>query len=141
MLDELGIVEAVEYLVYEHRKEGGPEIEFDHDLACGRLAPPLESAIFRIVQESLQNACRHSRSDRIHVALGKRDDRIHIDVRDWGIGFNVDGVAEQRFGLQGIRERVRLLDGQVTIESAPAKGTHISVELPLIDGTGEDAEL
>ena len=69
VLDEFGVVEAVQYLVYEHRRHGGPEIEFDHDMAGERLAPPLENAIFRIVQESLNNACRHSRSDRIHVSL------------------------------------------------------------------------
>ena len=105
VLDESGIVEAVHYLICEQRKDGGPEIEFDHDSPCQRLAPPLESAIFRIIQESLQNACRHSRSDRIHVALRNRDGRIHIDVRDWGVGFHVDEVAQRRFGLQGIRER------------------------------------
>ena len=94
----------------------------------------MENAIFRIVQESLNNACRHSRSDRIRVALARRGDRICIDVRDWGVGFDPSAVAEQRFGLQGIRERVRLLDGRVAIESAPAQGTHISVELPLAGG-------
>ncbi len=134
ILDELGIVEAIEYLVCERRLEGGPEIEFDHDLAPRRLAPPLQNAVFRIVQESLSNACRHSRSRRIHVALRERDGRIHISVRDWGVGFNPDDVQQRRFGLQGIRERVRLLDGRVAIESAPDEGTHISVELPLAGG-------
>ena len=133
VLDELGIAEAVEYLICEHRQQGGPEIEFEHDLAGQRLAPPLESAVFRIVQESLQNACRHSHSDKIHVALRKRDNRIHIDVRDWGIGFHVDGVAEHRFGLQGIRERVRLLGGKFRIRSKPGEGATIIVELSIVE--------
>ena len=131
MLDEFGVVEAIQNLVYEQNKDGGPEIEFEHDMAGERFPPPLENAIFRIVQESLNNACRHSRSDRIRVALTRRDNRICIDVRDWGVGFDSSAVEEQRFGLQGIRERVRLLDGSMAIESAPGKGTHISVELPL----------
>jgi signal transduction histidine kinase len=140
ILDELGVVEAVEYLVCERRLEGGPEIEFEHDLACPRLAPPLQNTVFRIVQESLSNACRHSRSRRIHVALRESDGRIHISVRDWGVGFNPDDVQRQRFGLQGIRERVRLFDGRVVIESAPNEGTHVSVELPLAGGDGDAPE-
>jgi PAS domain S-box-containing protein len=137
ILDEAGIIEAIEYLVCEHRQRGAPEIEFEHDVSFARLAPPLESAVFRIVQESLQNACRHSRSQRVRVTLAQRDRRIFIDVRDWGVGFDPDAVAEQRFGLQGIRERVRLLEGNVTIQSAPADGTLISVELPVVEAPNE----
>lgn len=135
ILDESGIIEAIDYLIYEHGKLGGPRIEFVHNVAFERLAPPLESALFRITQESLQNACRHSRSDRVRVEMTQVDSRILLNVRDWGVGFSPDTVEEQRFGLQGIRERVRLLDGHVVIESAPGKGTLISVELPLVDPT------
>jgi beta-phosphoglucomutase len=131
ILDEMGVFEAVQYLIYEHRKNGGPEIEFDHNMGGERFPPPLENAIFRIVQESLNNARRHSRSDRVGVSIIRREDYIYIDVRDWGIGFDVGAIEEQRFGLQGIRERVRLLDGSVAIESTPREGTHISVKLPL----------
>jgi PAS domain S-box-containing protein len=135
ILDESGIVEAIAYLACEHRGQDGPKIEFAPDVAFDRLAPPLETAIFRIVQESLQNACRHSHSDKIRIELRQRGDRIFIDIWDWGVGFNPEVVEEQRFGLQGIRERVRLLDGRATIESAPGQGTHIAVELPLVDAT------
>lgn len=131
VLDEQGIVEAIQYLIYEHIEASGQEIEFQHDMPSERLAPPLESAVFRIVQESLQNACRHSGSRRIHVSLAHREGRLHIGVRDWGVGFRPNDVSEQRFGLQGIRERVRLLDGRTTIESTPNEGTHVRVELPL----------
>ena len=139
ILDESGVIRAIEYLVCEDGKYDGPTIEFAHDVAFERLAPPLESAIFRIVQESLHNACRHSRSDRIRVELVQHGDRIHIDIRDWGVGFCTETVEEQRFGLQGIRERVRLLDGRIVIDSAPGKGTHIAVELPLVDSAGGPA--
>jgi beta-phosphoglucomutase len=139
ILDEMGVLDAVEYLIYEHRKQGGPEIEFDRDATGERLPPPLENAVFRIVQESLNNACRHSRSDRIHVSIVRRDGRILIDVRDWGVGFDPGTVEEHRFGLQGIRERARLLEGSVVIESAPGKGTHVAVELPLAGVEGAQA--
>jgi PAS domain S-box-containing protein len=140
ILDELGIVEAVQYLIYENQDSGGPEIDFDHELASARLATPMENAIFRIVQESLQNACRHSHSDRIHISLVQRNNCMHIDVRDWGVGFDPNAVEEHRFGLQGIRERVRLLDGRVSIESTANQGTHISVELPLVDSVADASE-
>ena len=132
ILDEAGIVEAVEYLVCESRQPGGPEIDFAHDVAFDRVAPPLETAVFRIVQESLRNACRYSRSPRILVNLVERDRWLFLEIRDWGVGFNPDRVAEQRFGLQGIRERVRLLGGRITIESAANAGTRIAVELPML---------
>jgi PAS domain S-box-containing protein len=139
ILDEAGIVEAVEYLVCECSRPEGPTIEFQHDLPGGRLAPPLESALFRIIQESLHNACRHSRSPHVRVSLVRRDGSVRVEVRDWGIGFDTSAVEEQRFGLRGIRERVRLLDGRVSIESSPGKGACVSVELPLtgdLDGHG-----
>ena len=105
ILNEAGIIEAVDYLICEHRQHGGPQIDFHQDVAFARLAPPLESAIFRIIQESLQNACRHSQSPRVRVSLIQSNHRVCIEVQDWGIGFEPNAIRENRFGLQGIRER------------------------------------
>ncbi len=133
ILDEFGIVAALDYLVCEHGQEGGPQIEFSHDVRFDRLAPPLEIAVFRIAQESLTNACRHSRSEKVRVELIQRGDRVCIGVSDWGVGFEPAEVEEHRFGLRGIRERARLLGGKVILKTAPGQGTHVSVELPLIE--------
>lgn len=135
ILDELGIVDAVQYLVYEQKKNGSVDIEYLHDLPHPHLPSNLEDAVFRIIQESLQNACRHSRSDRIRISLIQCDDWINIEVQDWGIGFDFEMVEDERFGLQGIRERARLLDGKVTIESAPNEGTRLSVAIPVVNST------
>jgi len=62
-------------------------------------------------------------------------------VIDWGVGFKPEEVEEQRFGLQGIRERARLLDGRVVIDSKPGQGTRVAVELPLIDTHGDIADM
>ena len=137
ILDESGIVAAIDYLACETEESGEAAVEFVHDVKFGRLASPLESAIFRIIQESLANARRHSRSAKIRIELRQADNHIQIDVRDWGVGFDPTKVAGGRFGLQGIRERARLFGGQVSIETGPHQGTHISVELPLVETAGE----
>jgi len=137
ILDEFGIVAAIEYLACEIQESGAAEVDFVHDAEFQELASPLKSAVFRIVQESLTNACRHSQSDKIRIELQKDDGRIFINVRDWGIGFDPDEVEERRFGLQGIRERARLLGGHAVIETAPDQGTLVSVELPLVEAVGE----
>jgi PAS domain S-box-containing protein len=132
ILDESGVVDAVEYLVSEQNRRGGPQIEFVHSEGFGRLAPPLESAAFRIVQECLTNACRYSKSDRIRVEIRQVEEHVHVEVRDWGVGFDPTGVSHEHYGLQGIRERARLLGGAAAIETAPGKGTCVSVDLPLL---------
>ena len=132
VLDESGIVAAVEDLISGYRQHDDPEIEFVHNLEPQRFAPLLESAVFRIVQESLTNACRHSRSEKVRVELGLSGDRVLIDVRDWGAGFDTEKVQKGHFGLRGLRERARLLGGSAEIESSPEHGTHVHVELPLL---------
>ncbi|NLF06898.1 MAG: PAS domain S-box protein [Pirellulaceae bacterium] len=130
VLDESGVVAAIEELIVQY-KQNGPEIEFDHNIVIKRFSPPLESALFRIVQESLTNACRYSQSEKVRVELTLALDNVTIDVRDWGVGFDPAQVAGNHFGLRGIRERARLLRGSAEIESSPGQGTHIRVVLPL----------
>lgn len=132
ILDESGIVAAVDYLVCEQLQQFNTEIVFKHRLSCDRLAPLLETALFRIIQEALTNACRHSRTKKICVSLNEEKSRIRLIVQDWGIGFDPKNVPCDRYGLRGINERVRLLGGQVNIESLPDRGTCITVVLPFI---------
>jgi len=132
ILDESGVVAAVAHLVNEQRLENGPTIELLSEVEFNRLAPIQENAVYRIVQEGLANACRHSRSQRVRVELVQQRDCLRIMVRDWGVGFSTTEIAEGRFGLHGIRERARLLGGQATFQSAPGEGACITVELPLV---------
>jgi signal transduction histidine kinase len=134
-LDEFGVVAAIEELACQGDAADKPEIEFVHHLDCQRLEPSLENAIFRIVQESLTNARRHSRSERLLLRLIQRDGHIRIEVQDWGVGFNARNVGDGHFGLEGIQERARLFGGSAAVKSAPGKGTRIVVELPV----GDDA--
>ena len=133
ILDESGVVAAIAHLVSEERQRaGGPTIEFRNDVAFDRLVPILENAIYRIVQEGLTNACRHSRSPRIRIELVQQDHILKIKVQDWGAGFDPARVEAEHFGLEGIRQRARLLGGSTSVESTPGQGTCLTVELPLM---------
>jgi len=131
LLDEAGIIAAIEYLVAEHRRREDIDIDFIHHVNLPRLAPPLENTVFRIVQEILTNICRHSRSNRARIELRQENSMLFLEAQDWGVGFDPAQVPQECFGLRGIRERARLFGGRAVIDSAPGKGTIIRVELPL----------
>ena len=132
-LDEQGLGPAVENLVQTQSLRADQQIELINHLPDDRFAPPLESSAFRIVQECLTNACRHSQSQKVQVNLGVVDGKLRIEVQDWGVGFDPSSVPRERYGLRGITERARLFGGKATIDSAPGKGTRIVVELPLVE--------
>jgi signal transduction histidine kinase len=128
-IDEKGVVGAIEYLAAP-RNHGPMKVEFIHDLPL-RLSSLQETTIFRIVQEALHNAQRHSGSDRARVILRLDGDQVFLEIRDWGKGFDTKTTRMRRYGIRGIEERTRLLGGTVHIESSPGQGTMIRVSLPL----------
>ncbi|MEA1950521.1 MAG: PAS domain S-box protein [Planctomycetota bacterium] len=140
LLDEEGVLAAVQNLVYESNDKSEAEIEFHSQVRFGRLEPVLENAIYRIVQEGLENARRHSNSKRVRVELAQEAGKVRVEIRDWGVGFSPDDVGEKSFGLGGIRERARLLEGCAAIDSTPGEGTRIVVELPLAPGELDEPE-
>lgn len=133
ILDDSGVVAAIEYLASDVQDRGGPQIEFVPEVHFQRLAAPLESALFRIVQETLNNACRHSGSQKVRIELHETDHHVRLVVQDWGVGFDPAQIDPSRFGLRSIRERARLLGGKAEIHSALGEGTRIVVELPLVE--------
>jgi signal transduction histidine kinase len=130
VLDEFGLVSAIEHLAAE-QQQAGLAVEFRPEPGLGRLADSLEAVLYRIAQEALTNAAKHSRAKKVEISLGQRDSRIRLEVRDSGIGFQLDQIGPESRGLQGIRERVRLTGGTMSIDSRPDRGTRIAVELPL----------
>ena len=132
ILDESGVLAAVGHLVNEQNRLKGPKIEYRSRADSDRLAPIAENAIYRIIQEGLTNACQHSKSRKVRVSLVQREGRVQIDIRDWGIGFDTKRIPGNRFGLEGIRQRARLMGGKCSIQSSPGKGTRIIVELPVM---------
>jgi signal transduction histidine kinase len=131
ILDEAGVVLAIQYLVAEQSVPGKLDIHFSHDVHFDRLDSLLEGTLFRIVQESLNNIKRHSRAVLAEVRLTQTGDRIQLLVRDFGCGFRLEDVPTDRFGLQGIRKRAALVGGHAEIDTAPGRGTRITVDLPL----------
>lgn len=130
-LEELGLVAAVEHLLRHDGLQHEVDIQFHHRLGPRRLPGPLENAAFRIVQESLTNARRHSKSTRIRIELSVKRDVLRLVVQDWGVGFDPNSVRPEAAGLRSICGRARLMGGEARILSSPGAGTRIAIELPL----------
>ena len=129
---------AISHLVHEQRRRGGPKIHFESNVQFGRLASILENAFYRIAQEALTNACKHSQSKKVKVSLSGDGQEAWLKVQDWGVGFEPESVGKGHFGLEGIRQRVRLLGGRLTIESRPGVGTTVQVVVPILEQQVEE---
>ena len=92
----------------------------------------MEETLFLVAQLAITNACQYSGSDRIRVTLNQHEDGASIEVQDWGCGFDPDSVSEGLFGLARIRERTRLLGGDLEIKSIAGDGTRVRATFPLL---------
>jgi PAS domain S-box-containing protein len=133
ILEDEGLVAAIENLVEEMESTAGLEIDVKQDIRFGRIAPALEMAIYRTVQEGLNNVWQHSGSTKARVELIQIGEEVRLVVEDWGCGFDPTKVGKRHYGLLGVRERAKLLGGRARISSSPDKGTRIDVMLPLTD--------
>lgn len=133
-LEERGLVAAVRDLA----GQSGFGIELDADPACGAAATLGSTAtveIYRIAQEALVNAARHSGADRAAIAIRCDDGRLELVVSDAGRGFDPSVARESGIGLAGMEERARLLGAQLSIDAAPGAGTRVRVSIPLGAGS------
>lgn len=132
-LDDLGLVPAVRRFLEGVQASGGPEIDFHFDDEEVRLQPEQEAALFRLVQEAVQNALRHARARQIVIRLEIGSGRASLLVADDGIGFNWEAVQKRggTYGLMHMRERVEWLQGSFHVESRPGRGTRIRVQIPV----------
>ncbi len=134
VLDDLGLPAAIERYVADCQRRYPLHIDLAiHGLENERLPAEVETALYRIVQESLTNVARHARAATASVLIERRNGVVRAIIEDDGRGFDPEAVgkAEQRLGLYGIRERAELLGGRLTIESEPGHGTSLFVEIPL----------
>ncbi len=133
-LDDLGLIPTLKkYLqtMEEYYTMTGVRIPFIHLGEEKRLNPKMEVALFRLIQESVQNSLKHAKPTEIQVKLEMMDNRVTVVVKDDGIGFDPEVKKENSFGIRGMKERVELLDGKITIRSEKQKGTKVIISVPI----------
>jgi two-component system, NarL family, sensor histidine kinase UhpB len=138
MLDDLGLVPAIEWLANDFTNRYGIVVERDLDADASMFSSGASSALFRIVQEALTNVARHAEANLVELLLKVDGPSCVLRIADDGLGATGDPADRQRdalreksFGLLGIRERARMLDGTVSIDTAPGKGFAMTVTFAL----------
>lgn len=129
-LDHLGLVAALRQHVEMVSRQHNLPIQFDTIGLIERLPGEMETAIYRIVQETLTNIVRHAQATRVDILLERRNQCLYLSVEDDGIGFDPGIPQVSQLGVLGIRERADMLGGRVVIESSPGKGTTVFLEVP-----------
>ncbi len=136
LLDEVGLASGVRWYLEQFAERSNMRVDLDLAEDFGRLSSELETALFRLIQESLTNVHRHSESPTARVRVIRTSDEVTLEVSDEGKGIPKDKIWEIEMGgasgvgLSGMRERVRQLGGKFEVRS-PGKGTIISAKLPL----------
>jgi two-component system sensor histidine kinase UhpB len=143
ILDDLGLVPAIRWFARANLEQVGIHVVVKAPSVPLELSPAMTTTLFRIVQEAVSNIVRHAGARSVTIVLQLDENTVQLRVEDDGRGFDPghasrDAVELQRLGLLGIRERAELLGGEVQIESAPEKGTRLSVSIPLGDHRGEN---
>ncbi len=131
VLDDFGLVAALERLTETFAEQTQISVEFNSTLAKERLPSEVETALYRIVQESLTNVVKHARASRVSVLLARKPGSVAAVIEDDGQGFDPADTRVGGFGLIGMRERVGLLGGRLQIESSADRGTTLVVEVPV----------
>lgn len=131
ILDDLGLEAALRWLVRSQAEASGARIELDIE-ALPALDGELQTLLFRVAQEALNNAAKHAQAQHIHVQLAARDGGLQLRVHDDGRGCEPERALQAGgSGLGGMRERLRLYGGVLQLRSAPGEGLRLSARVPL----------
>jgi PAS domain S-box-containing protein len=137
MLDEIGLVAAVEWQAQEFQAHSGIRCRCSFDLVYFEPDRALSTALFRIFQEALTNVARHAGATEVSISLTDEADYVVLLVGDNGRGITEQNINDRKsLGLLGMRERARLLGGDVTIVGRPGEGTVVTVTIPYRASTG-----
>jgi len=132
-LDDLGLIPTIRKYLANVEDYHQINISLSEQGIQGRFDSKYEVALFRLIQESIQNAVKHGAPKNIHVNFRIEKNQIFLLIRDDGIGFDLESKKENSFGLIGMRERVEMLDGEFSIKSQIGQGTTVHVKIPLKD--------
>jgi signal transduction histidine kinase len=142
VLDDLGLMPALHSHLKEFKKRTGIRIHFTA-FTLGQIKQldnAGRTALYRIAQEALTNVVKHARASQVNVTVRKLRNGLRMEITDNGHGFEVERVLlakrHRRLGVLGMRERVEMVGGRFSIESAPGKGTTIRAETPFHNGKG-----
>ena len=135
-LDDLGLVPAILWLAEEWRERLHLDVRVQLTGQRHRLSPEIETVLFRITQEALTNVAKHAKAQCTFVKLAFCDDQVELVIEDDGVGMtleetNLRQAYHQGWGLSGIQERAALVGGAFDIDSAPGRGTRLTVRIPL----------
>ena len=131
ILDDLGLIPALEWHNREFEKRYNIKIEFQSHIQDLKIPPSIATGIFRMYQESLTNVARHSGAKKVSAILDVTDENIHLSIADDGKGFDTGTTERKTLGLLGMKERAIMIGGKLEIKSQPGKGTHILITIPM----------
>ncbi len=130
VLDDYGLVSALERLATSFQSQTGISVDLEAQIGADRLPNEVETALYRIVQEGLTNMAKHADPSRASVLVTPKNGSVLVVLEDDGRGFD-PSVKRNGLGLEGMRERVELLEGRMTVESRAGAGTTLVVEVPV----------
>jgi two-component system sensor histidine kinase UhpB len=141
ILDELGLIPAVEWYTQEFSQRTGIECNVEIPQEDCELNKAGQIALFRIIQESLTNVARHSNATSVSVSLTQDEHAIELIIIDNGKGITLSQINDHRsHGILGMKERIIPFNGTFDIRNSMKSGTKISVRIPIIDGLMKDEE-
>lgn len=133
ILDNLGLVSALEWQSREFEKNFGIKCVFESLLNEPQFTTKQSNSLFRIYQEALTNIARHAGATQVDSVLSQEDSRFVLEIRDNGKGFRMEDMAHRKtLGLKGMQERALMIDGDFQIESKPGAGTYIQISIPIL---------
>jgi len=130
-LDDFGLAAALERLAEAFGEQSGIAVDIQTNLDSQRLAPEVETALYRIVQEALTNVAKHAEATRVSIVVTRRESSVSVVIEDDGQGFGAGGGTGDGLGLVGMKERVGLLGGRLALESTEGAGTTVVAEVPV----------
>ena len=137
VLEDLGLVAALHRLCQDFERTHAISVELRCELfSCHAVVPEMQTALYRIVQESLANIARHARASKVVLHIQQSDASIGMTIRDDGRGFDASAAhsevrGELGFGMHSIRERALMLGGECTVRARPGAGTTIEIRIPV----------